>query len=80
MSDRQQCSDLGVVLWRLTQLERLMQQVHEQAKLTNGRLGELERWRARAEGMLAAWHWLTPVASGVMSAVATAAVIKLLGI
>ena len=80
MSDRQQSSDLGVVLWRLTQLERLMQQVHEQAKLTNGRLGELERWRARIEGARAAWSWITPVASSVIAAVATAAALKLLGL
>ena len=82
MSDRDRSHDatLDLVLWRLSELERLMQRVHDQARLTNGRLSELERWRARIEGARAAWSWITPVASSVMAAVATAAALKLLGL
>lgn len=71
---------MELVLWRLAQVEQLLAQIHDEVRATNGRLRELERWRARLEGMRAAWHWLSPAASGVVSAVLTAGAMRVIGL
>jgi len=76
-------SDVRTILHRLAQLAEQMKritgevaEVKEHVRKTNGRVRELELWKARMEGLKAGYSWLPPVVGGVIGAGLT----KLIGL
>lgn len=51
-----------------TQSQRDLAEIKTQTTKTNGRVGELEKWRAWMTGALAAIGLLSPIASGLLVA------------
>lgn len=58
----------SAVLARLDAIQQDLAEIKAQVKVTNGRVSNLELWRARLEGMAAAGKWVPPVVSAVVTA------------
>lgn len=53
--------------WK-AELATRLERIEEQVKKTNGRLGELEKWRARMEGFGSAFSWWKPTLATLAAA------------
>lgn len=62
--------DVGVILQRLDEHGRVLDEIRRQVRETNGRVRKLELWRATVEGMLAgatkSLGWMPQIATGVI--------------
>ena len=67
------------IVWRLDAIERRLGELGDQVARTNGRVSTLELWRARLEGAHAAADWVRPALSGVVAAVVSALLVRLVG-
>lgn len=67
------------IVWRLDAIERRLGELGDQVARTNGRVSTLELWRARLEGVHAAVDWVRPAVAGVVAAVASAVLVRLVG-
>ena len=66
------------VLIRMDFQDRMLADIRDQCKATNGRVTTLEKFQARVEGAHAAMSWRVPLVVGVVCAVAGAVASRLL--
>jgi hypothetical protein len=60
--------DIRLILHRLDEHSEKLDEVIEQAKLTNGRIKRLELWQAGILGAAKSIAWLPPIATSVITA------------
>lgn len=66
------------ILRRMDSQDKVLVEIRQQAKLTNGRVTELEKWREFVRGGHAALAWRTPLLIGVVCAAVGGAIGTLL--
>ena len=57
---------------RFDDQDERLDRIEEHTSATNGRVGRLELWRARSEGLRAAFHWVPPLLAGLAGAAVAA--------
>lgn len=67
-----------VILAQLDAIREDVSEIKAQTIKTNGRVRDLELWKARSEGVRSAFSWVSPVVAGVISALVVAAVLALI--
>lgn len=66
--------EIDIVLGQLAEIKAQLGRVEEHAERTNGRVSELEKWRAYMQGAKWALSWLPTLATGVISGCVVVAV------
>lgn len=80
MSDTQDlAAQLATVVAVLEDVRDDVRETKEQVKLTNGRVTELEKWRARFEGALAVIGWAPATGIALIGAIAGAVATAIIG-
>ena len=61
--------DIRLIIHRLDEHGEKLDEIVEQAKITNGRIKRLELWQAKLEGVRLAINWPTPLFFTVLGGV-----------
>ena len=57
--------------------DKVLGEIRAEAKLTNSRVSKLELWKARADGVHAAFHWMPALLAGGLGSALGALVVYL---
>jgi hypothetical protein len=66
------------ILYRLDRQDKVLEEIHVQARATNGRVKALELWKAKADGAALVVGKVGPLLTGAVGAVIGAVVTRLL--
>lgn len=72
-------ADIAVILRRLDEQDKTLEEIKTHAERTNGRVTGLELWRARLEGAKGALSWVQPLAIALVTGGAIAGLSALFG-
>lgn len=67
----------AVIVEKLESMARDIAEIKTQVKATNGRVSQIELWRARMEGVSAAMNWLPTLAVGITTGGLTSLLVHL---
>ena len=70
--------DIQIILHRLDQLEQTLKEIHSEVRRTNGRVTELEKDAARAEGIVEARETQNMTTRNVVAYVASGGILGIL--
>lgn len=71
------CDEEAVIVEKLESMARDIAEIKTQVKVTNGRVSQIELWRARMEGVSAAMNWLPTLAVGIATGGLTSLLVHL---
>lgn len=62
--------DIRLIIHRLDEQDKLLQEIMHHIEVTNGRVSRLEIWQAKVDGVRMAISWPTPLIFSVAAGVA----------